>query len=111
MAIVDTIWTAGLGLSALLYHTVAELESIRSWAVLLIIFLWSYRLSFHLFKDRVFAGTRTRVTRHSSNIGAYSLLETFSFLFLAQIVFIALFYFRLALRCKIPNQFGHGQTA
>ena len=30
MAIVDTIWTAGLGLSALVYHTVAELESIRS---------------------------------------------------------------------------------
>ena len=56
MAIVDTIWTAGLGLSALVYHTVAELESIRSWAVLLIIFLWSFRLSFHLFKDRVFAG-------------------------------------------------------
>ena len=34
MAIVDTIWTAGLGLSALIYHTVAELESIRSWAML-----------------------------------------------------------------------------
>ena len=103
MAIIDTIWTAGLGLSALVYHTVAELESIRSWAVLLMIFLWSFRLSFHLFRDRVFAGHEDpRYKALAEHWGAQS-ARNFYFLFLAQIVFIALFLFPVSIAMQNPQ--------
>lgn len=91
MAIVDTIWTAGLGLSALIYHAVAGLETVRSWVVLLVILLWSFRLSFHLFKDRVFAGREDpRYKTLSEHWGAQAPVN-FYYLFLVQIVFIAIF--------------------
>jgi steroid 5-alpha reductase family enzyme len=93
MAIVDTIWTAGLGLSALIYHSVAGLDTVRSWVVLLLVLLWSFRLSFHLFKDRVFAGHEDpRYKALAQHWGAQAPIK-FYCLFLAQIVFIALFLF------------------
>ena len=104
MAIVDTIWTAGLGLSALVYHTVAELESIRSWAVLLIIFLWSFRLSFHLFKDRVFAGHEDPRYKALAEHWGIQSAQNFFFLFLAQIIFIALFLFPVSIAMQNPQQ-------
>ena len=103
MAIVDTIWTAGLGISALIYHTVAGLESIRSWAVLLVIFLWSFRLSFHLFSDRVFTGREDpRYKALAEHWGAKS-TRNFYFLFLAQIIFIALFLFPVSIAMQNPQ--------
>ena len=103
MAIVDTIWTAGLGMSALVYHTVAGLESIRSWAVLLVIFLWSFRLSFHLFRDRVFTGHEdSRYKALAEHWGAKS-ARNFYFLFLAQIIFIALFLFPVSIAMQNPQ--------
>ena len=103
MAIVDTIWTAGLGISALVYHTVLGLESIRSWAVLLVIFLWSFRLSFHLFRDRVFSGHEDpRYKALAEHWGARS-ARNFYFLFLAQIVFIALFLFPVSIAMQNPQ--------
>ena len=103
MAIVDTIWTAGLGISALIYHTVAGLESIRSWAVLLVIFLWSFRLSFHLFRDRVFTGHEDpRYKALAEHWGAKS-ARNFYFLFLAQIIFIALFLFPVSIAMQNPQ--------
>ena len=105
MAIVDTIWTAGLGISALIYHTVAGLESIRSWAVLLVIFLWSFRLSFHLFRDRVFTGHEDpRYKALAEHWGAQS-ARKFYFLFLAQIIFIALFLFPVSIAMQNPQPF------
>ena len=103
MAIVDTIWTAGLGISALVYHTVLGLESIRSWAALLVIFLWSFRLSFHLFRDRVFSGhDDPRYKALAEHWGARS-ARNFYFLFLAQIVFIALFLFPVSIAMQNPQ--------
>lgn len=103
MAIVDTIWTAGLGISALVYHTVLGLESIRSWAVLLVIFLWSFRLSFHLYRDRVFSGhDDPRYKALAEHWGARS-ARNFYFLFLAQIIFIALFLFPVSIAMQNPQ--------
>jgi steroid 5-alpha reductase family enzyme len=103
MAIVDTIWTAGLGISALVYHTVAGLESIRSWAVLLVIFLWSFRLSFHLFKDRVFTGHEDPRYRALAEHWGTKSARNFYFLFLAQIIFIALFLFPVSIAMHNPQ--------
>lgn len=91
MALVDTIWTVGLGLGALIYHTVADLESVRSWVVLLAILLWSLRLSFHLFKDRVFAGREDPRYKALAEHWGDKATINFYYLFLAQVVFIALF--------------------
>lgn len=103
MAIVDTIWTVGLGISALVYHTVLGLESIRSWAVLLVIFLWSFRLSFHLYRDRVFSGhDDPRYKALAEHWGARS-ARNFYFLFLAQIIFIALFLFPVSIAMQNPQ--------
>ena len=103
MAIVDTIWTAGLGVSALVYHTVAGLESVRSWAVLLVIFLWSFRLSFHLFRDRIFTGHEDpRYKALAAYWGAKS-ARNFYFLFLAQITFVALFLFPVSIAMQNPH--------
>ncbi|TVP77953.1 MAG: DUF1295 domain-containing protein [Puniceicoccaceae bacterium] len=97
MAIVDTIWTAGLGLSAFIYHSVAGLDSIRSWAVLLIIGIWSFRLSYHLFTDRVFKGHEDpRYQALAEHWGAKAPLN-FYLLFLVQIPFIALFLYPVSL--------------
>lgn len=97
MAIVDTIWTAGLGLSALIYHTVAGLESIRSWVVLLVILVWSFRLSYHLLVDRVFAGHEDpRYKALAEHWGDQS-SRNFYCLFLVQIVFIALFLYPISI--------------
>jgi steroid 5-alpha reductase family enzyme len=105
MAIVDTIWTAGLGISALVYHTVAGLESIRSWAVLLVIVLWSFRLSFHLFRDRIFTGHEDpRYKALAEHWGAQS-ARNFYFLFLAQIICIALFLFPVSIAMQNPQPF------
>ena len=103
MAIVDTIWTAGLGISALVYHTAAGLESVRSWAVLLVIFSWSFRLSFHLFRDRIFTGHEDpRYKALAEYWGAQS-ARNFYFLFLAQIIFIALFLFPVSIEMQNPQ--------
>jgi len=91
MAIVDTLWTSGIGISAILYHSMADLDSVRSWIVLLVVVIWSFRLSFHLFKDRVFAGKEDpRYKALAEHWGRTAPLKFYA-LFLAQIVFIALF--------------------
>lgn len=106
MAIVDTIWTAGLGLTALIYHAVAGLDSVRSWLVLLVALLWSFRLSFHLFKDRVFAGHEDpRYKSLAEHWGDKAPIH-FYLLFLIQIVFIALFLIPVSVAMASPVPFG-----
>ncbi|NBB80194.1 MAG: DUF1295 domain-containing protein [Verrucomicrobia bacterium] len=97
MAIVDTIWTAGLGLSALIYHAVSGVDTPRSWIVLLIIGIWSFRLSYHLLADRVLRGHED--PRYKA-LGAHwgdRAARNFYFLFLVQIPFIALFLYPVSL--------------
>ena len=102
MAIVDTIWTGGLGLGALVFHSMAGLDSIRSWVVLLLILFWSFRLSFHLFKDRVFAGHEDpRYKALAEHWGDRAPIN-FYFLFLIQIVFIALFLLPVTVAMENP---------
>jgi steroid 5-alpha reductase family enzyme len=97
MAIVDTIWTAGLGLSALAYHGVSGVDTVRSWVVLLIIGIWSFRLSFHLLSNRVLPGHED--PRYKA-LGAHwgeQAGRNFYFLFLIQVPFIALFLYPVSL--------------
>ncbi|HBR95498.1 MAG TPA: hypothetical protein DEA90_15155 [Opitutae bacterium] len=92
MALVDTIWTLGLGVSALAYHRYTELDSIRSWVVLLLIMVWSFRLSYHLFADRILLGKEDPRYRALAEYWGKQQARNFYFLFLAQVVLVALFF-------------------
>ena len=91
MALVDLIWTAGLGLAALAYVLVDEPVSNRAWYVVSILLLWSIRLSHHLLRDRVLKGHEdpryTLLARHWGPRAP----RNFYLLFLAQVLFVSLF--------------------
>jgi steroid 5-alpha reductase family enzyme len=102
MAIVDTIWTTGLGLSALVYHTVAGLDSVRSWVVLLVILIWSCRLSYHLFTGRILPGKEDSRYKALAEDWGDKAPRNFYLLFMAQIVFVALFLFPVSIAMQNP---------
>jgi steroid 5-alpha reductase family enzyme len=91
MSVVDLIWTSGLGLAALSYLLVSGLDTTRAYAVALLVVIWSFRLSYYLLTDRVLKGEEDpRYANLASYWGKRSKLN-FYFLFIGQIVFVALF--------------------
>lgn len=102
MAIVDTIWTAGLGLAALIFFFVAGLDSLRAWLVLLVIGAWSFRLSFYLFRDRVLKGHEDPRYVALADYWGANAPRNFYFLFLVQIPFIALFLYPVSVAMQNP---------
>ncbi len=91
MAIVDLIWTAGLGIAGLVYVLSLESASGRSWCVLIVLGLWSFRLSLHLLRDRVLRGHEDPRYQALANHWGEQSGRNFFGLFLVQIVFVALF--------------------
>lgn len=97
MALVDVIWTAGLGMAATAFFVYADLGSPRAWVVLLLIGFWSFRLSLHLLKDRVLSGHEDPRYKALAGHWGKNAPRNFYFLFLAQILFIALFLYPVSL--------------
>lgn len=91
MAVVDTLWTAGIGLGAMAYLLYHDLSSMHSYLVLLLVVVWSFRLSYHILVDRVFPGKEdpryARLAMHWDGRAQ----RNFFFLFMAQIPLVALF--------------------
>ena len=56
MALVDVVWTAGLGIAAIGYLTQMAEPTLRSYAVLAVLLIWSGRLSTYLIRNRVLSG-------------------------------------------------------
>ncbi|MEM8866953.1 MAG: DUF1295 domain-containing protein [Verrucomicrobiota bacterium] len=109
MAIVDLIWTAGLGISGIAYYFAQEVPHARATFVVIILGLWSFRLSYHLLKDRVLRGHEDpRYANLDAHWGAAS-RRNFYFLFLAQIVFIAIFLYPVTIAAGNPA--GGGRVA
>ena len=107
MAIVDIIWTGGLGFSALAYFILFDLDSIRSRFVLIIILAWSLRLSFYLLRDRVLRGHEDPRYKSLAEYWGEKAPIRFYFLFLLQILFIALFLIPVLVAMDNPKPFGH----
>jgi steroid 5-alpha reductase family enzyme len=104
MAVVDTIWTSGLGLGAMAYLYVHGFETVRSFVVCLVIMVWSFRLSYHLFCDRVLKGEEDpRYLNLAKHWGDAS-KRNFYFLFLAQILFVALFLVPVTLAMRSSSE-------
>jgi len=90
-ALVDTIWTTGMGLGALIYFFLSGVETARGWVVLAIILFWSGRLSLHLFQDRILAGKEDpRYAALASHWGDRA-ERNFVFVFLGQVPLAGLF--------------------
>jgi steroid 5-alpha reductase family enzyme len=91
MALVDVVWTAGLGFAAAAYMTTLQEISLRSYIVLAVLLIWSTRLSIYLLKHRVFAGTEDpRYAYLTAHWGQHAMRNYYP-LFLAQVLLIALF--------------------
>ena len=91
MAMVDLIWTFGLGLAGAAYFVFHDLVNVRSLMVLAIILVWSLRLSYYLLKDRVLKHEEDpRYQALATHWGDHA-RRNFLGLFLIQIPFIALF--------------------
>lgn len=56
MALVDVVWTAGLGIAAIGYLAHMAEPTLRSYVVLAVLLVWSGRLSTYLIRNRVLIG-------------------------------------------------------
>ncbi len=91
MALVDVVWTAGMGFAAAAYLASLEEIPLRSYIVLTVLLIWSTRLSFYLLKHRVFAGTEDpRYAYLTAHWGKHAMRNYYP-LFLAQVLLTAVF--------------------
>lgn len=109
MALVDVVWTAGLGLSALAYRIAQPETTLRSTVVLCVILIWSIRLSAHLLKHRVFVGIEDpRYAYLTAHWGKHAMRNYYP-LFLAQVLLIALFMLPISTAMQ-PSESSWGGT-
>lgn len=102
-AIVDTVWTAGLGLAALAYYFTQSLETTRSLVVLSILVIWSGRLSLHIIRDRILPGQEDpRYEALAEHWGAQA-RRNFIFVFLGQVPLVLLFLYPVSLAMGQPE--------
>lgn len=104
-ALVDTIWTSGLGLSALIYFLLLGPDTVRDWVILAVVLVWSGRLSLHLFKDRILAGKEDPRYAALADHWGEQASRNFIFVFLGQIPLVALFLLPVTLA------FGHTEAS
>lgn len=90
-ALVDTVWAAGLGLSALIYYLLSAPNHLRGTVALAIMLFWSGRLSLHLVRDRIL--TRKEDPRYAALAKHWGEQAKFRFVFvfMGQIPLVALF--------------------
>jgi steroid 5-alpha reductase family enzyme len=91
MAMVDVVWTAGLGLATLAYLLFSESQTPRAYVVTLFITFWSFRLSYHLITDRVLRGEEDPRYENLARYWGTAAKRNFLGLFLVQVLLVALF--------------------
>lgn len=101
-ALVDLVWTGGLGLAGIAYYLTQAPDTVRSLVILGILALWSGRLSLHIFKDRVISGKEDpRYAALALHWGDQA-KRNFIFVFFAQVPLILLFLFPASLAMRQP---------
>lgn len=91
MAIVDCVWSGGIGLGALAYLMVSGHDSMRAYIVTALIVVWSFRLTNYLLMDRVVKGEEDpRYVNLAAYWGKHS-KRNFYGLFIAQVFLVLLF--------------------
>ena len=102
MALVDLIWTIGLGFGAIAYALYNNLSDTRAWLVLLVSLLWSMRLSYYLLKDRILSGREDPRYLNLATYWGKNARRNFLGLFLIQIPFVALFLIPITTAMQNP---------
>tara|TARA_R100000027_G_scaffold958_1_gene1095 strand:+ start:6434 stop:7228 length:795 start_codon:yes stop_codon:yes gene_type:complete len=91
IAVVDTLWSLGIGLGAVAYWIAFQSQEQMAFVVLSLVILWSSRLTYHLITDRVLPGKEDpRYARLAKYWGAAA-PRNFLFLFWAQVPLVAIF--------------------
>ncbi|CAA6676664.1 FIG005069: Hypothetical protein [Lentimonas sp. CC19] len=106
MALVDVVWSAGLGVAAVAYLMQMETPTARSYVVLAILLSWSLRLSFYLLKHRVLSGKEDpRYSYLTAHWGDKAMRNYFP-LFLLQILLVALFMVPVSIAMNASGPWG-----
>ncbi len=104
MALIDVIWTAGLGVAAIAYLCQLAEPSTRSYVVLVVLMIWSIRLTVYLLKHRVLPRKEDpRYAYLTAHWGEQALRYYFP-LFLAQVLLIALFVVPVSIAMHAPEK-------
>ncbi|MEC8189862.1 MAG: DUF1295 domain-containing protein [Verrucomicrobiota bacterium] len=91
MAVVDLVWSVGMGFAAIAYLINYDLYHVRAFLVVGVLFLWSSRLSYYLLKNRVISGHEDPRYAYLATYWGPASRRNFLGLFLVQILFVALF--------------------
>jgi len=91
VAIVDLLWSLGMGLGSLWIWAEYSAGNLRSHAVLVIAIFGSIRLSWHIFSDRVFPRVEDGRYAYLKSHWGDAAPRNFYFLFLAQVPVVFLF--------------------
>ncbi|WPJ94537.1 DUF1295 domain-containing protein [Coraliomargarita algicola] len=97
MALVDLVWSAGLGMAAVAYLFYSGPATLRAYGVTLVLVLWSFRLSYHLLTDRVLKGEEDARYQHLAVYWGASAKRNFLALFLLQVCLVALFFWPVSI--------------
>lgn len=90
-AVVDTLWSLGIGLGATAYMITFQADQPQAYWVLLLVSIWSVRLTYHLFTDRILPGKEDPRYARLARYWGHSAKRNFLFLFLGQIPLVAIF--------------------
>lgn len=91
MALVDVVWTAGLGIAAIGYLAHMAEPTLRSYSVLAVLLIWSGRLSTYLIRNRVLSGKEDpRYAYLTAHWGQHARRNYYP-LFLLQVLLVTLF--------------------
>lgn len=101
-AVVDMIWTGGLGLAGVAYYLSQSADTIRSVVVMGILVLWSGRLSLHILRDRVIPGKEDPRYAALAKRWGGAARRKFIFVFLGQVPLILLFLYPASLAMGNP---------
>jgi steroid 5-alpha reductase family enzyme len=101
-AVVDMVWTGGLGLAAIAYYFSQSPDTIRSVVVVGILVFWSGRLSLHILKDRVIPGIEDRRYAALAEHWGDTARQKFIFVFLGQVPLILLFSYAASMAMRNP---------
>lgn len=96
MAVVDLVWSLGMGFAAIAYVINYDLYHARAFLVVGVLLLWSLRLSYYLLKNRVLSGHEDPRYAYLAKYWGPRSRRNFFGLFLVQILFVALFLLPVA---------------
>ena len=110
MTMVDLIWTLGVGLGAAGYFVVHPDPSLRALFILIVVMLWSLRLSVHLLVDRLSHGREDPRYVNLRRCWGEKSDRNFLFLFLLQVPFVALFVFPITVAMDHSGDWAFSDT-